>query len=145
MGYFYFDESVHSQANFILGAFAYSETALEGYVAKALRQSGLQPGAEEFKSGARMCKSPSQVEARGRLKCLTQDHCRIGLVVAPQSCRQTLGDFALQGLNKILATNQFKSPAHEVFFDNGIFLTVENSKSALNEFFPRTDCTFHFE
>lgn len=52
MGCFYFDESRHTKANFILGAFAYSEIALEGDVAEALRQSRLEPGVEEFKSGA---------------------------------------------------------------------------------------------
>lgn len=145
MGCFYFDESLHSKANFILGAFAYSETALEGYVADALRQSGLEPGVDEFKSGARMSLNPSQSEARGRLRCVVQDHCRIGLVIVSESCRRTLGNYALKGLNKILTTNRFESDTHEVFFDKGIFPSVETGKLAASQSFPRTDCRFHFE
>lgn len=145
MGYFYFDESVHPDANFILGAFAYSESALEAPVAEALLQSGLEPRVDEFKSGARMCDSPAQVEARGRLTCVIQDRCRIGLVIVPGACRPTLGNYALQGLSKILTTNRFKSNAHEAFFDRGIFQSVESGKLAANHFLQRTDCEFRFE
>ena|SRR5215469_3186998 len=97
MGYFYFDESVHTKANLVLGAFAYSEIALEGPVAEALQQSGLKPTIEEFKSGSRMCQNPSQVEGRKRLTCVIQKHCRIGLVIPPESCRRILAIMPYKG------------------------------------------------
>lgn len=52
MSSFYFDESIHHQANFILGAFVYSDVDLDADVAEALEQSGLRPGIDEFKSGS---------------------------------------------------------------------------------------------
>jgi hypothetical protein len=57
-----------SRANFILGAFAYSEAALDGYVADALHRSGLKPGEDEFKSGSRMDQECAQTRTRKLLK-----------------------------------------------------------------------------
>src|SRR6267154_472279 len=145
MGSFYFDESIHPQANCILGAFAYSETALDGYVADALQRSGLKPGVEEFKSGFRMDRQPAQVKARKLLKCVTQDHCRIGLVIAPEASRQTLGKEALLGLNKILTTNQFKSDSHDVFFDEGVIFTSPATDEIAERLRDDHNCRFHFE
>jgi hypothetical protein len=58
MGFFYFDESIHPDAKFTLGAFVYAENDLDEVVAGALRQGGLIPRIDEFKSGARMDRSP---------------------------------------------------------------------------------------
>lgn len=121
MGFFYFDESMHPKAKFVLGAFAYAERDLDEVVAKALREGGLTPRLDEFKSGARMDGSPQQESTRKHLRSVVHDHCRIGIVVAPHSPRQQLGSEALRGLTKILSTNRFQSTRHQVFFDQGIF------------------------
>lgn len=79
MGAFYFDESIHPKAKFALGVFAYSEVPLDGPVADALRQSGLTPLVDEFKSSARMDQSPKLARARELLKSVIYRHCRIGV------------------------------------------------------------------
>ncbi|MFH0777999.1 MAG: hypothetical protein V2A71_05135 [Candidatus Eisenbacteria bacterium] len=53
MGFFYFDESIHDRAGFILGAWVCSQSDLTPVVNKAIAEAGLQPGMHEFKSGAR--------------------------------------------------------------------------------------------
>ena len=145
MGFFYFDESIHPKGNFTLGAFAYSEDSLDGPVAYALRQSGLTPGVDEFKSGARMDLNPEQARARQLLKSVIYNHCRIGVVVVPHCPRQLLGGEALCGLNKILSTNSFRSTSHDVFFDQGIFAGASAGERAADALCSDRPCRFHFE
>ena len=144
MGYFYFDESVHSRAHFALGAFAYSEVALDNAVADALQSVGLRPGVDEFGSGFRMDREPVQAQARNLLKRVIRDHCRIELVIASEKSRPTLGNEALLGLDKILATNQFASDSHEVFFDEGIYASPEVPEAVASWIRNSHHCTFHF-
>ena len=145
MGFFYFDESVHPKCRFILGAFAYSEDSLDGPVSDALRQSGLTPGVDEFKSGAHMDDNPRQVLTRSFLKSVFCKHCRIGIVVAPDSPRLLIGQEALHGLNKILATASFHSSSHEVFFDQGIFASAGAGQREAEITCNGHPCSFHFE
>ena len=137
MGFFYFDESVHTRAKFVLGAFTYSETSLDGPVADALRQSGLEPYVDEFKSGSLMSEHPEQARARDLLRSVISKFCHIGIVVSPSSRLELLGPEALLGLDKILSTNSFDSPMHDAFFDEGIF-TSELDVVA-------DKCRFHFD
>src|SRR5258708_27278197 len=130
MGYFHFDESVHTTANFTLGAFVYSEEPLDTLVAEALLQSGLIPGVDEFKSRVRMDRNPEFAQARERLKSILHLRCGIGIVVAPPSPRTLLGHEGLSGLNKILSAITFRSKSHDVFFDQGIFSSVSAAERA---------------
>ena len=145
MGQFYFDESIHPRGKFALGAFVYSENSLNGPVADALRQCGLAPGIEEFKSGARMDSSPAQARARKRLQSVIRRNCRIGVVVTPHYPRQLFGHEALLGLNKILSKNGFESTSHDVFFDQGIFGCASASERAADALCGGRGCSFHFE
>src|SRR5205807_6518610 len=87
MGFFYFDESIHPNGQFALGAFAYAERNLDEIIAGALSECGLTPRFDEFKSGARMDRHPEQKRARKKLRWVVQENCRIGIVVAPHSPR----------------------------------------------------------
>ena len=145
MGFFYFDESVHPNCKFILGAFAYSEDSLDGPISDALRHSGLTPGVDEFKSGAYMDDNPEQVSARTFLKSIVCNHCRIGVVVAPHVPRHLIGPEALHGLNKILATASFRSSSHEAFFDRGIFASAGAGQREAETTCNGRPCSFHFE
>jgi len=147
MGFFYFDESIHPRGSFTLGAFAYSEESLDLPVSDALRQNGLIPGMHEFKSGTRMDKNPVQAKVRDMLKSVINSHCRIGLVVAPDSPRQLLGHEAVLGLEKILSMNDFETPVHEAFFDQGIFETLPcaHEQAAQMSSSSKAACNFHFE
>lgn len=111
-----------------MGAFVYAERDLDEAVAEALRQSGLTPRIDEFKSSALMDRSPQQACARKLLRSVVHDRCRIGIVVVPDSPRQLLGCEAFCGLKKILSANHFESTQHQAFFDQGIF-----AKAAIGE------------
>jgi hypothetical protein len=145
MGFFYFDESVHARGNFTLGAFVYSEESLDAPVRDALSDSGLSPGASEFKSGYRMDRMPEQAAARNLVhSAIVKSNCRIGVVLAPASPRSMLGPEAIIGLKKILSTNKFRSYSHEVFFDEGVFSAKTPGGLAVDpNVFP--SCRFHFE
>jgi hypothetical protein len=86
-----------------------------------------------------------QAKARKLLKRVVQDHCRIGIVIAPEVSRPILGNEALLGLNRILTTNRFQSSSHEVFFDEGIFTNFATGELAASQICPGQDCRFHFE
>ncbi|MBS1115350.1 MAG: hypothetical protein H6Q94_1079 [Nitrospirae bacterium] len=43
MGYFYFDESMHSKGEFILGAFVYSPSDVNEEIEVAIKSCGLVP------------------------------------------------------------------------------------------------------
>jgi hypothetical protein len=145
MGFFYFDESVHTKCKFTLGAFAYSEDSLDGPIGDALRHGGLIPGVDEFKSGAYMKNNPGQVSARADLRSIVCNHCRIGVVIAHHAPRHLIGHEALHGLNKILATASFGSSSHEVFFDRGIFASAGAGQHEVETTCNGRICNFHFE
>jgi hypothetical protein len=120
MGYFYFDESIHDGAGFIIGAYVYSERDITPLVVEAVRSAGLEPGVDEFKSRSMMKENPRQVILRGSLKKILRRETKIGLVVAPRSDRETLGSAALNCLEKIVISNDLTTQAHSVYFDQGI-------------------------
>jgi|SRR6267378_378062 len=146
MGFFYFDESIHQRGKFALGSFVYSETSLDCSVTNALLESGLIPGVDEFKSGARMDRNPKQSRARELLKEVIHKQCGIGVVVAPDIPRELLGFEAPLGLTKILSTITFRSKTHDVFFDKGIFNNEAEGRLQAAKV-PSTcpPCNFHFE
>jgi hypothetical protein len=146
MGFFYFDESIHKRGHFALGAFVYTEESLDGPVADALSKAGLTPSVDEFKSGALMDRYPEQARARDLLhSVIFENHCRIGVVVAPHYPCLALGPEAIRGLKKILSANQFRSGSHEAYFDEGIFGTANTGERAVNAAGILQACRFHFE
>lgn len=119
MGYFYFDESIREKGGFIVGAFVYAKADVTPAVFEALEKVGLRPGADEFKSGARMGLHPEQVAARELLGELL-GRTRIGVLVVPASDRRRVGLEVLVLLRKILQANALLDSRHEVFVDAGI-------------------------
>jgi hypothetical protein len=145
MGFFYFDGSIHPQAGFILGAFAYSESDLDNDVADALLRVKLQPGVDEFKSGSRMDRNAAQANARPLLKAIVRDRCQIGIIITAEKNRLTLGAEALRGLHKIINANELDGNAHGVYFDQGIFPNLSQAPEMVRQNCPNQNCTFHFE
>jgi len=122
MGYFYFDESIHSRAGLIVGAFVHTEAPLEPAVAAVLRRLGLQPGIDEYKSGTRIPTDPVEAKLREDLRDEIQRlYGRVGLLVAPSTDRHLLARDAMAALKKLLSTNTFDSRAHTAYFDEGVF------------------------
>lgn len=119
MGYFYFDESIHDRAQFVLGAFVYYIEDMNDRVREAIRSIGLIPGCDEFKSRTRMDANPQYQTLRESLLDLLQA-ARIGLVIVPWNERESLGVAALNGLHQIIGSNRLLGENHKVFVDGGI-------------------------
>ncbi|HEY2232618.1 MAG TPA: hypothetical protein VGK01_04000 [Candidatus Angelobacter sp.] len=145
MGFFFFDESIHSAAGFSLGTFVYSENDLNAPVAEALIRGGLLPRSDEFKSSSRMDRCQAQARVRDELKSVIQKHCRLGVVVTPANPRRSLGYEAVNGLEKIVSCNTFDTAKHEVFFDQGIFDHAASGQRTFKREPWNESCTFHFE
>jgi hypothetical protein len=145
MGFFYFDESIHPKGKFSLGAFVYSERALDDPVAQALQECGLKPCVEEFKSRARMDHDPRQSHARELLQSVMRTHSRIGIIVAPHDPRELLGFEAFKGLKKVISTNTFESGSHCLYFDKGIFTSATTAIIAAELLSISPPCRFCFE
>ncbi len=120
MGYFYFDESIHSKGEFILGAFVYSQNDVNGRVEEAIKSCGLVPGIDEYKSGTHVGKHLEQAELRDKLKGIVY-RTKIGVVVHPYDKRDEVGLTALKGLKQIL---DYYKPPEELKEDMGSGLEI---------------------
>lgn len=132
MGHFYFDETIQERGGFIIGAFVYSPNDATPKVYSAIKQVGLRPGVDEFKSGTRMDRNPRQKELRGHFKEILANT-RIGVVVVPTAERASLGHEAMLGLRKILSANHLAHESHSVFLDEEITVGRTPYKELLGE------------
>jgi len=129
MGYLFFDESIHTRGDFILGAWVYCESDPAPAVDAALLASGLRPGIDEFKSGDRMADQPSFQKLRESLwDALFGSPNRVGLVVIPSKARPRLGVEALVALKKFVTANGLASESLSAFMDEGLFTSVERAE-----------------
>jgi len=132
MGYFYFDESIHEDYGFVLGAVVYSQHDYSDLVAAELKQAGLKPKIDEFKSGRLKAGDQNQISLRARLARLIQNKYKVGMVIAPISQIGLLGDYAIEGLRKIISKNRLSSQIHQVYFDEEISINCEENKKVEN-------------
>jgi hypothetical protein len=142
MGFFYFDESIHERAGFILGAYVYSAEDISPLVNDCLISLGLRPGEDEFKSSSLMIEDERQRKLRDMLKQLLKN-VKIGLVVVPSMEREDLGVEALRGLKKISDANGLTSQHQEVYFDEGIIF--KNQIETIRDFDLDTFCSLFFD
>ncbi|MCC5648052.1 DUF3800 domain-containing protein [Nostoc sp. CHAB 5824] len=144
MGFFYFDESIHENYGFILGAFVYTHDDMQCELEQILTEHGFVPGRDEFKSSAHMGRHPEQAILREALKKVLRS-CRIGLVVLPAMERDQLDKEALQCLAKILRKNNLDNSRHLIYFDQAIFSSVTVAQCQSNHFKFKKKCTLCFE
>lgn len=117
---FYFDESIQTKAQVIVGAYVYGADA-EGAVTSAIERVGHRPGIDEFKSSARMSERPEQVRLRDEILEVTRTY-RIGILVAPLAERADLGRLALEGLDQIARANALAGTVELMAdLDEGLF------------------------
>lgn len=137
---FYFDESIQTKAQFIVGAYVYGPDA-EAAVSSAIERVGLRPGVDEFKSSARMSAHSEQVRLRGELLEVTRSY-RIGVLVAPITERADLGRLALEGLDQIARANRLAGTVElEAALDEGLFSSTEEASRVIDASAVRGYCT----
>jgi hypothetical protein len=116
----YVDESVYRKWDFVVSAFVFTKGRTDQRVARVLRDSGLRPGIDEFKSGTRMVGNPTMQRVREAMLSLANSTTRIGIYVGPLQ-RGTLGKHTLQALQSIVVRNSITPSKLDVYFDQDIF------------------------
>lgn len=145
MGNFYFDESIHDKAGFILGAYIYSDSDPTSLIENAIKKCELTPGVDEFKSGIHMGKNPKQAELRKELRYIVFSKCKFGIVIIPSDKRQDLGKEALFLLSMIINNNDLSDKRHSVYFDENIFPNTKQRMALCSKLKLDRNCEFHFE
>lgn len=77
----YIDESIHDSCGFVATAFVFAEDGFEKIVEEALRDAGLSPPSEEFKSSARMDSDSRMQAARNRMLALAGSKAKVGRIL----------------------------------------------------------------
>lgn len=121
MSYFFFDESIHPKGGFIVGAFVCTEREPTKMLRTALQDAGIQPGIDEYKSGAHVGRDPRQILARDGIDGVVGALARIALMVTPLVTPDILGEEALAALRIFLDANGLAQRSHHVYLDQGIF------------------------
>lgn len=145
MGYFFFDDSVHPRGGFVLGAWVYVEDDPQERIADLLTAAGLEPGRDEFKSGAHMGRDPRQPAARAGLKAMIAHGTRVGVVVVPSENRELVGSGALEALRSFLEANSLGAGPHHVYLDRGLFPSVAKGREQVAVLGLEPACEVHVE
>lgn len=116
----YIDESIHESVGVVVTAFVFAGAKFEDSVFKALKDAGLNPPEEEYKSSARMDADQRMRTARDMLISLAGSESKIAVFFGPFS-RPRLGRQSLQALQSVLVRNAIHPSSLSVHFDRGIF------------------------
>ena len=128
------DESVHNVLGIIVVAFVFSKGDVADSVSKSLRDAGLEPGIDEFKSGSFMADNVAQRRLREELIERAGDACRVALAVCPVAMRPALGVWCLEILNTLIKKNGLKETVIEAHFDQGMFRSKPEAGAAASGF-----------
>ncbi len=110
-----------------MSAFAFTAGRADLRVARVLKDAGLRPGVDEFKSGARMAGNLSMQRAREGLLSVANSTCHVGVFVGPH-VRRTLGRHSLQALQSIVVRNGIRPSTLDVYFDEDIFASPQEAR-----------------
>lgn len=143
-GYFYFDDSVHDDTEFVLGAFVFFNKDVCSDVAGILSKFGFDPSTDEYKSRLNMSNCPQMVKVRRAIGRYIHSNGQVGIIIVPWIERKKLGEYALSAFSKILDQNNL-GKNHRVYFDEGTFRSKQTALS-LSEKLPFPDgIQFNFE
>lgn len=145
MGYFYIDESIHKDAEFIIGACLYSHTDLNDKVSNVISECGFDPTHFEYKSSTNYSKEPEKASVREQLKQQLLNDCKLGVVVLPLNKREELGFECIKALHQFIQHNhkRIKLPL-SIYFDQGMFHSVNKAMELITKL-EFKDTTFHLE
>ncbi len=142
MGFFFLDDSNHSEAGFCLSSFVFSLSDPQTDIERLLTKHGLVPGQDEYKSSIRMDRAAANHAIREDLKEYLRANCKVGVAISPNPA--DLHEDAALLLQKMLTHPDVGSGNHLVFTDQGIFPTPKERAVIMP--IPGADmCTFHFE
>ena len=113
------DESIQEDLGYICVACVYCAESPSDLINRALRDVGLTPGKDEYKSGARMVGHPYRQVLRDRIADIVRMHCTIATYIAPVEERAHLLDGIIDSAQRIVAVNELEAP-QVVIVDEGI-------------------------
>ena len=123
----YVDESVHVDCRFVVSAFVFASAQIDTIVASILRDVGLEPGVDEYKSSTRMTSNVPMQQARERVLSLAKSSTRLGVFVGHYE-RSTFGRHSLQALQSIVVRNAIRPSQLDVYFDEDIFASPQEAR-----------------
>lgn len=141
VSYFYFDETIREQGNFIIGALVASEYDLSPIVTEQWRKLGLNPESTEYKSSDPKENSNLGAKQRQIMADLLQ-RSQLGLTVVPSSGRQRLGEFCTDLMFQLSNTGFLQDGKHFLYHDQNIKLSlsdIERLKGMNISPFPGSD------
>ena len=142
----YFDESIQDSHGFILGSYVFCRAEdADLSVASALQTSGLRPGIDEFKSRLPFDSNERLRDLRDRLVAFVSRNCQVGFVIAPRSERETLGQYALHGLARIVWRNELSNRDLAVYLDQGVFRSISDGNRLVATIAFPDGFKFHLE
>jgi hypothetical protein len=116
----YIDESIHDSCGFVATSFVFAGESFEKTVEEVLRDAGLSPPSQEFKSSARMDLDSNMQLARNGLLALSGSKAKVAVFFGPFN-RATLGKHTLQALQSVVVRNGINPAALSVYCDEEIF------------------------
>lgn len=116
----FLDESIYDSRGFVVTAMVFANSDFESKVLAALLAAGLQPPAEEYKSGVRMNADPRMGQARASLLRLVNECAKVAIVVGPFH-RPSLGRQVLQALQSVIVRNAIDHEGLDIFVDREVF------------------------
>ncbi|EJF08752.1 DUF3800 domain-containing protein [Pontibacter sp. BAB1700] len=131
MGQFYIDESIHDEADFIIGACVYSDVDINEKIIEITKSCGFDPDKFEFKSSASYSKEPEKAQVRERLKGLLVDSCRLGIVVIPRASREQLGFECIKAVKQFIDSNESITEPICVYVDQGMFTSRDKAEQLI--------------
>lgn len=128
MAYFYFDESIRENGQFIIGALVICETDLSSVIRQKWSDMGLDPDLNEYKSSVSKKDNPLSIEQRGVISALLLN-CKLGIVVLPVEYRYELGNYCAKLLHQLFDSSLIPSEKHQVYLDEEIKMGMAHQKS----------------
>ena len=146
MAFFFFDESIHDQAGFILGSWVMFAEDPDRLLRDSLGKAGL-PKDLEFHSANRMDGNGSMRRLRDTMQALLPFHARVSVLIASRSERSILGRLALRSLDQTLRSNGLLEGGaqHEFFLDEGLFSSTQAADAVIDELRLRDAGRFQVE
>lgn len=140
MSFFYLDDSKHPHEGFVLATFVALPHDPTSAIEQALREHGLTPHVDEFKSSHTMANNPHLHALRDALRELLVS-AKVGVAVTSSEPR--LASCSTVLLSKMLKHDGLAGE-HQVYMDEGIYCRQQDRKN-ITEIGGAERCTFHFQ
>lgn len=121
-GFFYIDDSIHDNANFILCACCYLSSNPDLDIKQIIISNGFNPENFEYSSGDKYHDAAQLQQLRSGIYNFISDKCSIGIVVAPLSARPKIGEICIEATNNFIIANGLVDKVDSIFIDQGMNL-----------------------